>query len=680
MSHDPRFNILFESVRIGPVTTPNRFYQVPHCTGMGYRRPQSVAEVRGVKAEGGWGVVCTEYCSIHPSSDDDPYPSHAIWDEDDVRAHALMVDKVHAHGSLAGIELWHGGQSTGNLYSREPPRGAFTRPIDDDIPIQCREMDKRDIREFRRWHVEAARRARRAGFDIVYVYACHWYLLSQFLSPSNRRTDEYGGSHENRVRLLREVIEDTKEAVGDSCAIAVRISASRGGPDDNQDTEEPRATIGMLAELPDLWDVTVADYSYEMGSSRFVKEAGLEATISWVKGATSKPVVSVGRFTSPETMVRLVKQGVIDLIGAARPSIADPFLPKKIREGRIEDIRACIGCNVCYNGDQTGVPLRCTQNPTMGEEWRKGWHPERIPPKGSDRRILVVGAGPAGLEAAMALGKRGYRVTLVEASTELGGRVAGESKLPGLAEWGRVRDWRTTQLAKLSNVEICLDTRFDAEQVKGFEADCVALATGALWRRDGVGRWHGNAIPGSDRAHVLTPEDIMGGFEPVGPVIVFDDDHYYMGGVIAEKLRRDGHEATLVTPNGEVSSWAHKTVEQGRIQKRLIELEVRLETSTALVAILEGHVQLACTHSRQIRELEVGSVVMVTSRIPSEALYLQLAEHGDGGHHMEIVRIGDCDTPGTITTSVYAGHRYAREMDAGPPSDVPFRREHARVP
>jgi dimethylamine/trimethylamine dehydrogenase len=674
MSRDPRFDILFEPVKIGPVTTPNRFYQVPHCTGMGYRRPQTVAEMRGIKAEGGWGVVSTEYCSIHPSADDDPFPTQAIWDEDDVRAHALMVDKVHAHGSLAAIELWHGGPASANLYTRESPRGPVSRPADLDFPIQCRAMDKADIREFRRWHVEAAKRAQRAGFDIVYVYACHWYLLNQFLSPSNRRTDEYGGSHENRVRLLREVIEDTKEAVGDRCAVAVRISASTGGPDDDQDTEEPRATIGMLAELPDLWDVTVADYSYEMGSSRFVKEAGLESTMAWVKGVTTKPVVSVGRFTSPETMVRLVRQGVIDLIGAARPSIADPFLPKKIREGREEDIRECIGCNVCYNGDQTGVPIRCTQNPTMGEEWRRGWHPERIAPKESDRSVLVIGAGPAGLEAAVALGRRGYPVTLAEGRTELGGRVVRESRLPGLAEWARVLDWRVTQLNKLSNVEIFMDSVLDAEQIMEFGADRVALATGARWRQDGIGRWHSEAIPGWDLAHVSTPDDIMDGLVPSGPVLVFDDDHYFMGGVIAEKLRREGQPVTLVTPSGEVSSWTHKTDEQERIQERLLELGVHIETATDLEAILDDHVRLACAYTAEPREVEAASVIMVTSREPNDSLHRELSER------IEITRIGDCDAPGMIATSVYAGHRYAREMDAGPVPDVPFRREHARVP
>ncbi|MBW2231598.1 MAG: FAD-dependent oxidoreductase [Deltaproteobacteria bacterium] len=674
MSRDPRFDILFEPVEIGPVTAPNRFYQVPHCTGMGYRRPQTVAAMREVKAEGGWGVVCTEYSSIHPSADDDPFPTHSIWDDDDVRAHALMVEKVHAHGALAGIELWHGGPASANGYTRETPISATSRPAGVNDPVQCRSMDMRDIREFRRWHVEAARRAARAGFDIVYIYACHWYLVHQFLSPANRRSDEYGGSLENRVRLLRELIEDAKEAVGDDCAVAVRFAASSGGPDDDQNTEEPRAMIEVLADLPDLWDITVADYSFEMGSSRFVKEAGLESTMSWVKEVTGKPVVSVGRFTSPETMVRLVRQGVVDLIGAARPSIADPFLPRKIAEGREADIRECIGCNICYSGDQTGVPIRCTQNPTMGEEWRRGWHPERIAAKASDRSILVVGAGPAGLEAALSLGRRGYPVTLAEAGRELGGRVTRESALPGLAEWLRVRDWRVAQLNKLPNVEIFFDSLLDAEQILEFGSDCVALATGSAWRRDGMGGWHDSPIPGWDRANVLTPEDVMAGVTPEGKVLVFDDDHYYMGGVLAEKLRLEGHEVVLVTPSGEASTWTHKTSEQERIQGRLIDLDVQLETGTALESIHEGHVELACAYTSRVRETEAGTVIMVTSRRPNDSLYHELQGR------IEITRIGDCDAPGTIAKSVYAGHRFAREMDAGPIPDVPFRREHAMVP
>jgi dimethylamine/trimethylamine dehydrogenase len=669
MPRDPRFDVLFEPVRIGPVTAPNRFYQVPHCTGMGYRRPQTLAGMREVKAEGGWGTVCTEYCSIHPSSDDEPFPSTSLWDDQDIDRHALMVDKVHAHGAIAGVELWHGGPASANNYSREAPLGPASVPAGVYDPVQTRAMDKADIREFKRWHVEAARRAQRAGFDIVYVYAAHGYLIREFLLPSNQRTDEYGGSLENRSRLLRELIVETKEAIGETCAVAVRFSASTGGDDDDQDTQEPREMLELMADLPDLWDVTVHDYSYEMGTSRFTPEAALEATTSWVKSVTSKPVVSVGRFTSPETMLRLVRDGVIDLVGAARPSIADPFLPQKIAEGRDDEIRECIGCNICYAGDQTGTPIRCTQNPTMGEEWRKGWHPERIPVKGSDAKILIVGGGPAGLEAAVSLGKRGYNVALAEERRVLGGRVTLESSLPGLAQWARVRDWRVNQIEKLANVDVYLDSTIDEDQILEFAPDRVVVATGSSWRRDGVGRWHASAIPGSGSPSILTPDDIMAGAMPSGPVVVFDDDHYYMGGVIAERLRRAGLEVTLVTPANEVSTWTTHTEEQHRIQSRILGLGIDVETGTTLASVNEGSVILESIHTEAAMEIEAVNVVIVTSREPMDALYHTLKER------IPIQRIGDCLAPGTIATAVYSGHCYAREADAEVSLGVPFVRE-----
>jgi dimethylamine/trimethylamine dehydrogenase len=198
-----------------------------------------------------------------------------------------------------------------------------------------------------------------------------------------------------------------------------------------------------------------------------------------VKKITSKPVVGVGRFTSPDTMVSQVKRGILDMIGAARPSIADPFLPRKIEEGRPDDIRECIGCNVCVASNGNGVPLRCTQNPTMGEEWRRGWHPEIIAPKASDDSVLIVGAGPAGLECARALGQRGYSVHLAEATTELGGRVLHEAKLPGLNEWIRVRDYRVGQIERMANVSVYRDSRLTAADVQEFAAARVVLATGA---------------------------------------------------------------------------------------------------------------------------------------------------------------------------------------------------------
>lgn len=669
MARDPRFDVLFEPVEIGPVTAPNRFYQVPHCTGMGYRRPQTLAGLRGVKAEGGWGTVNTEYCSIHPSSDDEPYPTASLWDDQDIKALSLTVDAIHEHDALAGVELWHGGAGSANFYSREAPLGPASLPAGTWDPVQTRAMDKNDIKDLKRWHLEAAMRAKTAGFDIIYVYAAHWYLLQQFLMPSNQRTDEYGGSLENRARLLKELIIETKEAVGDQCAVAVRFSASTGGPDQDRDTAEPRAMIEMLGELPDLWDITVHDYTWEMGSSRFVPEAALEDTMSWVKSVTSKPVVSVGRFTSPDTMLRLVRQGVVDLIGAARPSIADPFIPQKIDEGREDEIRECIGCNICYTGDQTGTPIRCTQNPTMGEEWRKGWHPEYIPPKGSDSNVLIVGGGPAGLEAAVALGKRGYDVTLAEARRTLGGRVANESELPGLRQWGRVAEWRLNQIAKLKNVEFYLESVVDEDQIREFAADHVVLATGAEWRCDGMGRSHDAPIRGWDQPIVYTPNDIFNDGDISGPVVVYDDDHYYLGGVIAEKLRADGHDVTLVTPANEVSTWTTHTDEQHRVQQRIMTLGIKVRTGKELAQINEGSAVIECVYTGSETELEAGAIVLVTSRTPRDSLYYSLNDE------LDITRVGDCLAPGTIATAVYSGHRYARELDEKIPVGLPFLRE-----
>src|SRR5688572_32594017 len=522
MQRDSRYDILFEPVRIGPVTAKNRFFQVPHCNGMGYAMPEAHAEMRAAKAEGGWAVVSTEECEIHPTGDISPYVEARLWDDHDIPALALMCEKVHAHGALAAIELTHNGPTSSNLYSREVAIAPSHQPLKYGYPHQARGMTLRDIRDYRRWHRDAAVRAKRAGFDIVYIYAAHDLSLAMhFLQQRrNHRSDEYGGSLENRVRLLRELISDTKEAVGDKCAVAVRFATEEFIGVQGVHESEAREIVHMLADLPDLWDINIAAWYMDSQTSRFADEGFQEPFTSWVKGITSKPVVGVGRFTSPDTMVGQIRRGVLDFIGAARPSIADPFLPRKNEERRIEDIRECIGCNICITGDMTSTPIRCTQNPTMGEEWRKGWHPERIAAGKSSKRVLIVGAGPAGLEAARALGQRGYETHLAEASRELGGRVSREARLPGLREWARVRDWRVGQIAGMPNVYIYRESTLTADDVLAFGAARVVLATGSRWRRDGVGRSNPRPIPGLDEAPVFTPDDLMDQAVPPGPVVI----------------------------------------------------------------------------------------------------------------------------------------------------------------
>jgi dimethylamine/trimethylamine dehydrogenase len=674
---ESRFDVLFEPVKLGPVTARNRFFQVPHCNGMGYRYPTSHAHMRGVKAEGGWAVVCTEEVEFHHSSELAPYVEGKIWDDADIPAHARLVEKVHEHASLAGIELVHSGITAPNLYTRQPPMSVANLPVQGIEPVQARRMSASDIADLRRWHRQAVGRSLRAGYDLVYVYAAHnLTTIQHFLSRRyNDRSDEYGGELRNRARLLREILEDTLAEVDGRAAVVCRICVDEQIGGDGIERGEMAQIMELVGELPDVWDFMVGEWDFDSITSRFADEGAQEAYVRGLKALTSKPVVGVGRFTSADTMVRMITDGVLDMIGSARPSIADPFLPVKIEQGRWEDIRECIGCNICVTGDSLITPLRCTQNPTMGEEWRRGWHPERIRPKSGDARVLVVGAGPAGLEAAQALGKRGYEVVLAEAGRELGGRVTREARLPGLAAWIRVVDYRRGQIDRLANVEVAYGSRLTAEEILAYEFDHVAIATGARWRADGVGRWHVKPLPMDSGMQVLTPDDLMAGTRPRGErVAIWDDDHYYMGGVLAELLASQGHAVTLVTPEARASAWTVNTMEQHRIQRRLLEAGVTPLVSHAVAAVGGDGVRVACAYTEREHEIACDSLVTVTARLPEDALAEDLAE-AEGGPVVRLV--GDAWSPGTIAAAVWDGHRYAQELGE-PPGDrdqAPFLEE-----
>jgi dimethylamine/trimethylamine dehydrogenase len=675
MSRNPRYDILFEPVRIGPVTAPNRFYCTPHALGTGNQMPHTRAAMREVRAEGGWGVVNTGYCSIHPSSDDSPLPNCRLWDDEDIKVHALMVDAVHRHAALAGVELWHGGSATGNRLTRMPLMSASGVSSDSTYPgwinlTRSRSMDRQDIREFRRWHVDAAKRARSAGFDIVYIYAGMNFGPYQFLLPwMNKRTDEYGGSLQNRVRLMREIVEDMKEAVGQTCAVALRFSTDEllKLPGDSFESEA-HEIISMLSDVPDLWDLKSSSWIIETASARFSEQGAQEPWTSFAKPLTSRPVVGAGRFTSPDDMVSQIKRGILDLIGAARPSIADPFLPKKIDEGREDEIRECIGCNICVSGYHDCVPIRCTQNPTMGEEWRRGWHPERIPPGDPEKSVLIVGAGPAGLECARALGQRGFTVTVAEAGEELGGRVSIESKLPGLATWARVRDYRTNLMQPMGNVDVYRGSPLSTQDVIEFGCDHAVIATGAKWTRE-ILSTKGYPVTGFAGESVFTPDQVLAGAELEGPVVIYDFDHYYMGSCLAELLRQRGHDVTIVTPANAVSAWTFMNNELAEIRVRMIELGITTVLEQYLTGFGNGSVELTSIYrGTDVSSIDCASLVVVGVRTGNDDLFQELNADLDrlaNAGISSLRSIGDCRAPGTIAHAVYSGHECARNIDAG---------------
>ncbi len=657
---DSRYETLFEPVRIGPVTAPNRFYAVPHATGHSPLMPNGAIALREMKAVGGWGTVAMQLAEIDPTSDISNLPIETFWDDQDVTSHRRLTERLHAKGALAAIEIGHTGLRSRGMRNGYPVWGPSNLPVlKPDVPVQCKAMDRADIAAFRASHRAAVLRAKDAGYDIVYVYAAHdASLLWHFLSPAyNRRSDEYGGSFENRLRLFREILEDTVDAAAGDIAVAVRFAVHElSGPKAIIADGEGRDVVEALAELPDLWDVNVSGWSRDSGTSRFDEEGFQEDFTAFVKQVSSKPVVGVGRFTSPDAMVSQIKRGILDLIGGARPSIADPFLPNKIREGRPEDIRECIGCNICVASDAFSVPLGCTQNPTISQEWRRGWHPEHVPPAKAQQSVLVVGAGPAGLEAALTLARAGHRVTVAERDAEFGGRVRREASLPGLSAWRRVADYRLYQLGQLDHVDLFSDSHMTAETVVDFAADHVLVAAGAAWGTDGSGRTRFEAIEGF--ADAATPVDaLLDGAEVEGPVAIYDDDHYYMANILAAMLAHRGLSVTLITPQPALAGWMGYTLEQPRVVAELHGLGVRMLPNTAARRFADGRLELARADTgEQLPAVEAATLIPVGLRHPDLTLWEALPDD------LSKTLIGDALAPSTIQAAVFSGHRAAREL------------------
>ena len=349
---------------------------------------------------------------------------------------------------------------------------------------------------------------------------------------------------------------------------------------------ELRDLVAMHADLPDLWDFAHGNWENCSGTSRFKPEAAQEDLITGLKKLTPKPVVGVGRFTSPDLMVRQVKQGILDFVGAARPSIADPFLPKKIEEGRLDDIRECIGCNICISGDFTQSLSRCTQNSSFMEEWRKGWHPERMKPRASEtegvdrRRRALPGSPPRIAPACAAMKSHSPKLEPNSADASPANRDSPASP-PGRA-CAIIARARSPRCPMSRSIAIHRLTADDIARVSAsnMSASPQAPPGGATALRAI------NLLPiAIDAAMpVFTPDDIMDGKLPSGHVVIYDDDHYYLAGVLAELLVRNGNRVTFLTPATKVSDWSTMTLDQPFIQARILELGVDVHVTHALAA------------------------------------------------------------------------------------------------
>ncbi len=712
MPRDPKYDPLFEPIRIGPKRMKNRFYQTPHANHAGSDFPGADAAFRAVRAEGGWGAVNTGWCSIGPESDATSHLSARLWDEDDVRNLRHLCDRVHEHGALIGVELGHLGVYAPCCESRAVPCGPSAYPSDVEPWVYCAEFDEDEIASLIERHVEAARRALEAGFDIVYFWPADSMLGIQFLAPFfNKRVDGYGGSFDNRIRFSLELLEATRKAVGHSCAVATRFSVDAIlGPGMVEAGDEGLKYVERLSRegLVDLWDIKIgsfADWGEDIPTSRFEKANHELPFVKDVKSVAGRiPVVCVGRLTSPDDMVANLTRGVCDIVGAARASIADPFLPKKVEEGRLDDIRECIGCNMCIASHESHAFIACTQNATAMEEYRRGWHPERFEPAEEPCSVLVIGAGPAGMECARVLGLRGYEVHLREADAEIGGHVRNVQRYPGLSEWGRIITYREAQLGKLKTVEVHKGVgEMSAEAVLRYGADRVVLAVGARWATDGFSSATMAAIEGIDaaRPQFLTPEQVMAGKEVGDRVVVIEGEGLSTGYSMAVLMADRGKQVTIVTQLDTVAPYTLLNGEFSWIQRTLHEKNIRELTRHWIAGVSVGNtVELSTFYlyrdsaqrtktprpgemprqpGTETTKLECDSVILCTSRVSNTALYKALkarkAEWEKAGIKATD-RIGDCHAPRLIHNAIFDGHRLAREFDSPDPQrPLPYIRE-----
>jgi dimethylamine/trimethylamine dehydrogenase len=562
----------------------------------------------------------------------------------------------------------------------------------------CYAMDREEMVELLEFYLAAVRRARAAGFDIINLHAaeCATVPLHFLMKYFNRRTDEYGTqSMPNRARFFRELTERVREEIGDELALTIRLQVDNLRGDDLgiRVEEEGVGFIEYMDELVDFWDLQVGgpivmEWTDNAGASRFFPENFQGWAVSKVRPYTKKPIVGVGRFTNPDTMVEVIRSGQIDIIGSARPSISDPFLPKKIEEGRFDDIRECIGCNMCASRYNQGARIVCTQNATSGEEYRRGWHPEKFDrARNAGKDVLVVGAGAAGLECAMVLGKRGMRrVHLVEAQDDMGGIMRWIPQLPGLGEWARVVNYRRIQIDKLSNVEFIPNTRLTAQDVRTYGAEIVVIATGSHWATDGLNPQTRGPIPGVDASldWCLTPEQIMvaGKQVPGERVVVYDTEGYFAGVGLVERLLGEGKRVTYVTPFAQASPYTFQTGEAYRLNRRFRQEGVRIVLGHLVTNAAPGRLTLihGFAPDEQI-ELEADSLVITTQRLSDDALYRQLKSdraalevEGIEG----LYRIGDCVMPRmALADAIFDAHRLAREIDSDDPAAAkPYIREN----
>jgi 2,4-dienoyl-CoA reductase-like NADH-dependent reductase (Old Yellow Enzyme family) len=659
------FEHLFAPLRIGPLTARNRVVCGAHFTMFSepaevFGEPGYCGERLGRyladRARGGAGVIIAGQAQVHPTTAYQMHNNAVAWRPEAVPHFRRLTDQVHAHGALAFLQLAHNGGVNQGPWSKLPAWAPsdVANSLETPKPLEAAE-----ITELIEFFARSARHATEGGFDGIEVHGAHGYLIHEFLSPRhNRRTDAYGGPLENRMRFAVEVLEAVRAAVGPGVAVGLRLvgdeEAGAAGL-----TAADAAQIGARLEqrgLVDFLDVSVGVSGIGMVRPVYVQHGvGVYAARAVKDAVRAVPVFAVHRILTPEEAEAILARGDADAITVVRALIADPEWAAKAARGASETIRRCTGCNQgCYGNLTSGLPITCVTNPAVGRDAELGLG--TLQPAARARRLVVVGGGPAGLEAAWVAAARGHRVTLLERGAELGGKIRLAQRLPGRAELADFADWRAAECAR-RGVDVRLRSEATVESVLALEPDAVIVATGGRASKCAAAKGPPMPVRGSEQDWVLDHESALLNVDALGQrVVVLDVVGHIEAIGLGELLACRQAEVTVVTPFALPICLDRETL--GHALPRAVQAGMRWRPNTAIAAIGEHEVTLVDVLSRHTEQLaEVDTVVIRTHGIADDRLYFALQ-----GRVPEVVRVGDAVAVRPCDRAIFDGHMAGRDI------------------
>ena len=608
------------------------------------------------RAMGGAAMLVIEPMPVHPAAV--LTRGNFRNSTDEVIPHFRKItEAVHDEGALILQQLYHVGQhgdADNSYHANWSPSG---RPSYHDSD-GSHSMLETEIEETIEGFVQAARRCRDAGFDGVEVWAAYHGMVDQFWTPwSNLRTDRWGGSLGNRTRFSREIITRIRKLCGEDFIVGIAVN-------DEPDFEvalqrESIAEIIAAHDKDHLLDYvtcgTGSYFDFYKLIPTFIYPERLGADLAEVlKGAVSHAlVIAESHIRTPENAEAVLSAEQADLVSIVRGQIADPHLANKAREGRSEDIRTCLSCNqMCWGRRGRDYWISCLVNPSAGREFE--WGGDRFVKTTKPKLVLVVGGGPAGLEAARVSAERGHKVTLVEAGERLGGQFRLAGMQPRRGQIIDLLDWYARQLSQLG-VEVRLNTFHDADEIKEFAADVTVLATGSFPTDTGFQKAipHVEKLPGIELGSVYSAEDVMARrARPGKRVILLDEGGNWKGCGTAWKLAEDGHEVILVTPDPLVGKELQRIAADYPLRQRLAKLGVRFILESAITRWSREGADVFCFLDGNTQFIEADSLVFATPNIAEDSLTLELQDSG-----LEVLNIGDSAGPRQAPFVIYEGRR-----------------------